>query len=244
MTKPHIGSLAGGALIAFLILANLAYGSLVTTFDYDDILREPVSVVLGRFAAGGDGLILAWAGFAWSALLFVVAAPLVGRAFADRHGQAIWIATAAGAASGLLQAIGLFRWVFVVPHLARDYAAASATDADRAAIAHLYDTLNQYGGVAIGEHLGQVLLVAWSVGIIAACWRIGGLLKWTSFLGLASIPLWVVGQTELYATVAPRLTVVEAAPLAFMIWMVWVLSLAISLIVQKPANHESESSAG
>jgi hypothetical protein len=235
MTRNLSGLLAGGALIAFLVLANVAYGSLIAIFDYDDILREPVGTVLGRFSAGGGPLILAWAGFAWSALLFVLAAPLVGRAFAERHGQTVWIATAAGAASGLVQAIGLFRWVFVVPHLARDYAAPGASDADRAAIAHVYDTLNQYGGVALGEHLGQVLLVAWSLGIIAACWRAGGLLKWTSLLGLASVPMWIVGQTELYATVMPGLQVVEATPLAFMTWMVWVLALAISLIVQRPA---------
>ena len=118
MTRPSQGLLAGAALIAFLVLTNAAYAALVAMFGYDDVLREPVGTVLERFRAGGAPLVLAWTGFAWSALVFIVAAVLVARAFAERHGQLVWLATAAGAASGLVQAVGLFRWVFVIPGLA------------------------------------------------------------------------------------------------------------------------------
>lgn len=235
MIRSSFGLAAGVALIAFLVLTNVAYAALVSMFGYDDVLREPVATVLARFSAGGPGLILAWTGFAWSALLFALAAAFTARALADRHGQLVAMVTAAGAASGLIQAAALFRWVFVVPTLAQAYEAPGASEADRAAIAQTYNALNQYGGVALGEHLGQVLLIVWSLGIIAACWRIGGLLKWTSLIGLASIPLWILGQTELFATVAPSLPVIEATPMAFMLWMVWLLGLAIALMVQRPA---------
>ncbi|HEY8572490.1 DUF4386 domain-containing protein [Phenylobacterium sp.] len=233
MKKPGYGLLAGSALIAFLALTNAAYSALVTMFGYDDILRQPVGTVLERFQAGGPALILAWTGFAWSALVFVLAAVFTARAFAQRHGQLVWAATAAGAASGLIQAVGLFRWVFVVPTLASAY--PHAGEAERAAIDQTYNALNQYAGVALGEHLGQVLLILWSVGILAACWRTGGLLKWTSLIGMASVPLWILGQTELFATVLPSLPVLELTPFAFMLWMTWLLALAISLIVQRPA---------
>ncbi|MDO8381247.1 DUF4386 family protein [Phenylobacterium sp.] len=237
MTRFPDRLLAGLTLIGFLGMANVAYAYLVALFGYDDVLREPVGVVLSRFAAGGPALVLAWAGFAWSALIFVLAAALLGRALAREHGQSVWIATAAGAASGLIQAVGLLRWVFVVPSLAAGYGAPGASQADRVAVAQIYNALNQYGGVALGEHLGQMLLLAWSVGIIAACWRIGGALRWTSLLGLASLPLWILGQTELFATVAPDIRVFETTPLAFMIWMAWILALAVSLIVQRPRPH-------
>jgi hypothetical protein len=239
MKLPY-GPLAGLTFIAFLALTNVAYAALVTLFSYDDILREPVGAVLERFHAGGPDLVLAWAGFAWSALAFVLAAVLTARAFSQRHGQAVWVATAAGAASGLIQAVGLFRWVFVIPPMAAAW--SGADEVERAAISQAYNAIHQYGGVALGEHLGQVLLIAWSVGIIAACWRTGGLLKWTSLIGLASIPLWILGQTELFATVIPGLQVVEATPFAFMLWMVWLLALAVGLMVQRPttANANAE----
>jgi hypothetical protein len=235
MKRPPYGLFAGAALVGFLLLTNAAYVALVSLFGYDDILRQPVDVVLARFQAGGPALVWAWTGFAWSALVFIAAAVLTARALEEGHGQSVWIATAAGAASGLIQAAGLLRWVFVAPNLAAAYPGAG--EAERAAIAQTYNALNQYGGVALGEHLGQVLLVAWSLGIIAACWRAGGLLRWTSAIGLASMPLWIIGQTELFATVLPGLTVYEATPLAFMLWMAWLLALAIALMVQRPASQ-------
>jgi hypothetical protein len=232
--KPNrYGAAAAVALIAFLIVSNVAYVGLINLFGYDDVLREPVDVVLARFQAGGPALILAWAGFAWSALIFIVAAVLVAKALKVEHGQTVWMATVAGAASGLVQATGLLRWVFVVPSLAAAYAAPASTPADRAAIAQIYNALNQYGGVALGEHLGQLLLVAWSAGVLAACWRAGGLLRWTSIPGLACLPLWLIGQTELFATVMPATPVIEVTPLAFMVWMVWLLALAIALVAPR-----------
>jgi hypothetical protein len=229
MDRSKYGILAGSTLVGFLVLANVAYAYLSANFDYDDILREPVATILQRFAAGGPGLVLAWAAFAWSALIFVAAACLVGIALAERDGKAIWIFTAAGAASGLIQSVGLFRWVFVVPSLADAYIAPDAGPAEQAAVIQTFRALNQYGGVALGEHLGQILLVAWTIGVVAACWRRGGALKWTSLIGIVTIPLWLIGQTELFATVIPQMPVLEVTPIAFMLWMVWLLALAVAL---------------
>lgn len=227
------GTLAAVALVVFLTVANAAYTYLVVNFDYDDILREPVATILERFADGGPGLVLAWAAFAWSALIFVTAACFVGIALAERHAQLVWMATAAGAASGILQAVGLLRWVFVVPSLATAYGATDADPGERAAIVQIFNAIHQYGGVALGEHLGQILLVAWSIGIIAACWRAGGALKWTSFIGIVTIPLWIVGQSELFATVIAGFPVMETTPIAFMLWMIWLLALAGALAFQR-----------
>src|SRR6185436_10464823 len=112
MAESRYGVLAALSLVAFLLLTNVAYAYLVANFGYDDILREPVATILQTFARGGPGLVLAWAVFAWSALLFVLAACLVAMALSARHGQFVWMATAAGAASGIVQAVGLLRWVF------------------------------------------------------------------------------------------------------------------------------------
>lgn len=234
MSGSRSGVYAALALVLFLVMANVAYGVLVATFGYDDILREPVAVILEKFAAGGAGLIMAWALFAWSALVFVFAAGLVAKALADRHRVYVGFFTVFGVASGIVQAIGLFRWVFAVPPLAAQYPAASA--AEQAAITQVFQALNQYGGVALGEHIGQLLLVAWTIGVVVACWRAGGALKWTSLLGAITIPLWLVGQTELYATVIPDAPSIEATPLAFTLWMVWLLALAGALAFQKPKN--------
>ncbi len=61
-----------------------------------------------------------------------------------------------GALAGLMQAMGLLRWVMVVPGL--------AGTPDGAA---LFAMLHAYAGVAVGEHLGM-LLTAGFVGTLAA----------------------------------------------------------------------------
>lgn len=240
MIKLRYGIWAALAIGAFLIVSNFAYFYLVTNFGYDDILREPVPIILENFATGGSALILAWTGFAWSALIFVLAACLLGRALAREHGQIVWMATLAGAASGVVQAAGLLRWVFVVPTLATSYVGALPNQ--QIAIVETFSALNQYGGVALGEHLGQILLVAWSVCIIAACWRAGGLLAKASIIGMLSIPLWIVGQTELFATVMPRMPVIEATPFAFLLWMIWLLALALALVFQRKSTRSNGQS--
>jgi hypothetical protein len=137
------------------------------------------------------------------------------------------MATAAGVASGLVQAAGAFRWVFAVPTMA--YAHASAHPLQQLIIAEAFNALHQYAGVALAEHLGQMLLVAWTAGVSAACWRVGGTLRYASYIGMLSVPLWLIGQTELYATVIPQVPVVETAQIAFLVWMLFLLALACAL---------------
>ncbi|MEJ0023862.1 MAG: DUF4386 family protein [Alphaproteobacteria bacterium] len=62
-----------------------------------------------------------------------------------------------GSLAGLAQAIGLWRWVFVIPGLARTHADPASAPAAKLAAERAFEILNQYGGVAIGEHLGQLL---------------------------------------------------------------------------------------
>ncbi|MDX2235892.1 MAG: DUF4386 family protein [Hyphomonadaceae bacterium] len=157
MDKPR--TLAGASAIALAVVFNVPYAILAATYDYPDVLRRPAGEALDMFAAGGGALILTWHGFALSALALAplaMALSLTPARVAHRPALAIGAAIA-GALAGLAQAIGLWRWVFVVPGLARTHADAAATPEARRAAAQTFDLINQYGGVAIGEHLGQLL---------------------------------------------------------------------------------------
>lgn len=166
------------ALGAFSILLALSYNALFSVlaaiFDYPDILRQPATAVLNAFAQGGSALILTWYFFALTAVVFV---PLsIALAFA-KNAISPWPIAAAlfGALAGMAQAIGLLRWAFAIPAL--------AASADPAAPL-LFDMLNSYGGVAIGEHLGQALtamyLAAMGHMALQRKLRIEGALAWAS----------------------------------------------------------------
>lgn len=140
----------GLAAILLAVGFNLPYGVLAATYEYPAILRRPAVEALEAFADGGPGLILTWYAFMLSALALVAIAPAlaVTRTRIETRPALAISAAVAGALAGLAQAIGLSRWIFAVPGLARtgDPAAADA-----------FDLLNAWGGVAIGEHIGQLL---------------------------------------------------------------------------------------
>lgn len=156
-------TLLGLAALSLAIAFNLPFALLATSFDYPDILRRPAGEVLDAFAAGGAGLILTWYAFALSAvglIFFALALALTTADWNCRPGLAV-AAALMGTLAGLAQAIGLLRWVFAVPALAALYADPATDAATRASLETAFTLLNGWGGVAIGEHLGQILTVAW-----------------------------------------------------------------------------------
>jgi len=151
--------LLGLSAIALAILFNVPYAILASTFDYPDILRRPAGEVLEAFAAGGAGLILTWHAFALAALALIpltLALSLTPPRMTRAPGLAV-SAAVLGALAGLAQAIGLWRWVFVIPQLARAHATPGASSETLRSAEAMFEMLNSYGGVAIGEHLGQLL---------------------------------------------------------------------------------------
>ncbi len=158
--RPHRLTGPGFAAIAIGIGFNIPYALLTMNFDYPGVLRRPASEALALFAAGGPALIATWYGFAVAAIALIpiaIALAITPRRLATRPALAIGAAIA-GALSGLVQAIGLLRWVFAVPMLAQARLAADADPLAGRAATLVHEVLNLWGGVAIGEHLGQILL--------------------------------------------------------------------------------------
>lgn len=182
--------------IAFAIFFNIPFSILGATFEYPDILRRPAGEILTKFHAGGSSLILTWHAFAIAALLFVpVSVALSLRPGRVSRYPALSIGAAiTGSLAGLAQAIGLWRWVFVVPTLARDYVSADASEATKLAAVNTFNLINLYGGVAIGEHIGQLLTTLFVVMLSIVQWREGN--RITAVIGLVSGAGIAVGTNE------------------------------------------------
>lgn len=233
------------ALVAFLVAATWPYLWLIEHFGYDDILREPAAVVLQRFHEGGSPLVLAWLAFAMSALLFIVVVHSFNRLF-DAHrvhdrGTAIL-----GISSSLAQAIGLLRWVLVIPGLATTYVDPATSPATREATLVVFDAVHRYGGMVLGEMVGQLLLAAWTGLVAVRLMRSRLVPRWLAAAGLLTLPLWVLGQTELIHGVVPDVPAIEVIPLAFMGWEAWLAALAVALGVggwRDRAGHPARGSA-
>ncbi len=188
--------ITGLSAIVLAIAFNVPYAMLAATYDYPAVLRRPAGEALDMFAAGGSNLIITWHLFALCALLLVpmaLALTLTPKSVAQTPGLAIGAAIA-GSLAGLAQAMGLWRWVFVVPGLARLHADPATSDEARRAAEQTFDLINQYGGVAIGEHLGQLLTALFVCLLSVMQWRTSRHI--TAGLGFLTVIAIVLGTNE------------------------------------------------
>src|SRR4051794_17173521 len=196
-TEKTIGLL----LIAGVLGVFIPYTILTLIFNYPDILRQDAGLILTTFQAGGATLIVVWFLFALLGLPLLIAYGLIGQLLENKF-YVVRAATTLGIISILVQMVGLLRWVFVVPVLAEDYIHAR-NDATKESIKVIFKAVHQFGGVLLGEHLGQLFTIAWTILITAALDNLQVFPKWLIWLGYVSAGIYLLAQAELFATVIP-----------------------------------------
>jgi hypothetical protein len=155
--------ITGLVLIALPLAFNYLFFALGKAYEYPDILRKPTDYILKRFVEGGRRLVILWYAFALTALMAVPMALLFQTVFIEQQPILAITSAIVGVLSGLVQALGLFRWTFLVPSLAAQYQAPEATQATRDAVAVVFNAFHQYVGVAVGEHLGYFFTASWTI---------------------------------------------------------------------------------
>jgi Domain of unknown function (DUF4386) len=225
--------LTGLLLLILPIAYNLLYTLLARSFDYPDILRQRTSQILDRFAAGGSRLVLTWWGFAMSAVLLAPTAVLLSATLADANPTILALASAIGLLAALVQFLGLIRWPFAVPHLARIATDPTATAATRDAVEVTFQTLNRYLGVAVGEHLGYLFTGLWTALAGVALIQSDLLHPLFGIIGLLLAPLFVLGSLEFVGPFEPRGWKLAGTlvPFAYIGWSIWLLALGIGLLI-------------
>jgi hypothetical protein len=226
-------TVASVLLLALPAAFNVAFAVLAKTFDYPDILRRPTHEVLARFRDGGTKLLLWWWIFALTAAALAPLAVLVAQALNDANGTLLIVGATVGVLAGLVQLLGLIRWPFLVPYLARVDADPDASPAQHEAVDIVFQSFNRYLGVAVGEHLGYLLTGTWTVlvGItftqttLAPGWLgipgiiIGAVLALCSleFVGPAERDGWKLAAT--------------LTPLTYIAWSLWLVACGIALLL-------------
>jgi hypothetical protein len=226
-------STAAGLLLILLPLAfNACFALLAARFDYPDVLRLPTGEVLERFRAGGTGLILLWWAFAMTAVLLAPAVVLFSTSLAGADGHLQIVAAFIGILAATVQFLGLIRWPFLVPYLAREAEAAKGDANREAAVDIVFQSFNRYLGVAVGEHLGYLLTGAWTVLAGIAMTQSSATPGWLGIIGvaigaaLATCAFEFVGAFEDRGwPVAEKLT-----PIAYVAWSVWLVASGIAVL--------------
>jgi hypothetical protein len=229
-------SAAGVVLIVTPVLFNVGFTLLGQRFDYPDILRRPTHEVLERFRAGGTSLVLIWWVFALSAVLFSALAVLLGLALALAPDAADATVIALGVVFGVLasavQFLGLIRWTFLVPYLARVSGEAPPDSPRGQAVDVVFQSFNRYLGVAVGEHLGYAFTGIWSILAGVALIDSTVVPDWLGVVGVVSGPLFLLCSLEFVGRDEDRGWKLAAAltPITYVLWSVWLLAVGVALL--------------
>jgi hypothetical protein len=222
---------AGVVLVVAPLWFNANFALLGKRFDYPAILRRPTAEILERFRAGGSSLILLWWTFMLSGLLLIAGAVLLGQVLGFEG--IVPVATTIGVLAGLVQMLGLLRWVYVVPALARAYADPALEPEQREVHAAAFRALHQYLGVGVGEHLGYLFTGIWSgligVGVIQGT----ALPTWLGWPGIVIGAGLAVGSAEFLGPNEERGWGLAGAaiPIVFVAWSIWLLTLGVALLL-------------
>jgi hypothetical protein len=229
-------SVSGALLIAAPLIFTAGFTGLQMTFDYPDILRHPASEVLTRFAQAGWDLHVYWYAMMIAAVGLVPASIATGLHLWKRDSLLAGLSIGFGALAGLVQALGLIRWVMLTPVLAASYTAPGATEMDKAMAVSLFDATNAYLGVGVGEHLGYLFTGVWTLLVSAL------ILSDRRILAVSGIALSftvMAGMLEPFGV--PYAADINA--IGFSLWALWALALGVMTLVRARATSLAQPQA-
>lgn len=220
---------AGLLLVAVPLIFTAGFTGLQMTFDYPGLLRFPAGEVLTRFAAAGADLHLYWYAMMFAALLMIGAAIAAGLHFWKRDNLLAALSIGAGVLAGLVQALGLLRWVMLVSSLAAMYVAPGATEMEQSMAVALFDAANHYLGMGVGEHLGYFFTAIWTALASALIWKTNRIIAAAGIV----IALGVIsGMLEPFGV--PLTGMINS--ISYTLWALWTLILGIVVL---RGNHQA-----
>jgi hypothetical protein len=226
-------SAAGAFLIVLPLAFNTFFLLLGRRFDYPDILRRPTEDILNRFQAGGVGLKLLWYGLMLTAVLFAPLSVLLGQVLAGDDIAVLPTAIVVGVLAAVVQFLGLARWPFLVPALARTYTDPASTPATREMTKAVFDSFHRYLGIGIGECLGYLLTGTWSVLTGVAMLQSSAYETWLGWPGIIIGLFLVVGSLEFVGRFEEQGWKLAGTivPIAYIAWSVWLIVTGVMLLL-------------
>lgn len=210
-------------LIAVPLVFTAGFTGLQMTFDYPDILRHPAGEVLTRFAGAGADLHLYWYAMMAAALGMIPATIGAGLVLWKRDSFLASLSIGFGVLAGLVQALGLLRWVILAPSLASAYIAPGATEIDKAMAVSIFDAANLYLGLGVGEHLGYLFTGVWTLLVSALVFDQRRIL---AVAGAALSVGVMAGMLEPFGV--PMAATINA--ISFSLWALWTLVLGVTML--------------
>ena len=208
------------------VLMYAAFFVLSSSINWPASLDEPASVNLPLVTQERGAVILGYGVYlAYSLLILPLSVMLYFTLKGRGASPLLAVAAGVGIVSALARALGIVRWLFLMPILAEIYGDPSSSPAAREAVEVAYVAFNEYAG-GVGELLGVALTGALWVGLTSvALLRSGRFPGWLGLLGLLAAALLLPGLLPVAGLdVGSLFSVIGGNVL-----LIWMLALAVVL---------------
>lgn len=214
--------LLGIALITLSIASALGFVVLSSVFSFPDILRKEGGEVLSLYAEKSSIVRPTYWMLGMTGLLLIGCAIELGRILAPYAAAPARLVTGFGVATGMFWSLGYTRWPIAVPYLAELYQTG-----DKEQAVGLYELLNRYAGMTVGEHLGFITMGVFGVALAVALRRGGIGPKWFYGLGMFSSMLIAFTASEQYNSVE---LIGQINGAANTLWFLWLICVGVVLV--------------
>lgn len=149
----------------FIILVALGFTisqiGITRIFNYPQILRSPVDVILQKFYDGGTLLKFFWTCFALSSLMLIPMSTIFYKILNRDDTPYLIIGMSFGIAAGIFYVLGLMRWVFLADDLSKKYINKNTNPQIKETYEMIFQAFHIYCGNSIGETMGFICMGIW-----------------------------------------------------------------------------------
>ena len=208
-------------LIGQFVAMWTAFFILMPAINWPASLDLPPAEILPLILEQSGPVFTGYLSYLIHALLLIPIAALMPAALGLGNGAGR-AALLFGGLAGFAKALGITRWIFLMPGLAVAYTSPGADQATQSAIAVVYEAFNAYAG-GVGEILG--------VGLFAGIWT---LILSSALIATGSRILgWAgIAAALLLFTTLPSVVGIEnpiLLTLSGIVWQIWTFALAVHL---------------
>ncbi len=143
-------NITGWIIILHIAMMLCAGVVLVFTFEFPDILRQPMETTLALFYKNRQYTVPAYYLFTLTGISFMTVVMLLFKTLKFHESTSGFLALVFGVLFGLTSSLGFVRWPFLMQHLGE--LAATATPEKLETIQVIYDSFHIYAGVSVGEN--------------------------------------------------------------------------------------------
>jgi hypothetical protein len=195
-------------------------------FNFPDILRQSADTAFDLFRKNQTPILIGYYIFLISAFLYLpISYGLVRTLYKTKNQTIKATFIGLGITTAIFQSIGFIRWLFTMPYLTQIYFEKPES---RSNVVLIYEFLNRYAGMSIGEHLGFISMGVWTICLGIILKNHPNVSKYLGFIGITIGTLLVVSTFEHFGgAVAQVFGMLNF--LANSLWSLWIIALIFVL---------------